>query len=571
MEPPSPLARIQSLLAELRVALAEAPAALEAEAMAAFRAGDQTRLFELMEQRARYAELAARLGERLAPATVPTLAPASMASAVPVRSAPPAPAPQAVETAPVIPVAIKPVAKPVSLPPLPRIAASRAPVGKSAVVKAPAAKAAPARVKAEKPKPEGPLEGKSLAATRARFFADSRTLLAQPGNGPLRTARLKALICLGRALEGTLEGDEKRIAQEEVTSLRAAWNESGDQKFFALNPGRYASAEEWYRLSRAYAVAAEAEGARAALRENREVAGEAIAVFAAIVGFAAATLGLVAPGIPDAELASLRETVKELGADLRAIDVQEGLKRRPEEWARYEGLASGLPALLAKVRNDAAKRQRTEDALEAFARLFREGEANEEFVDRLVAHARDALSAGVRPNNPRLRDPMMPFREAMQELEDPALKPLIEEIKKQERAILTKQKAEIQVDTHKDDPEHEERLAAVRAYLRDKSLGFAGSRKGNDRRMEEFRRTLGAKDLVWPDVEKHHAVGRLVDAVKRCDVVCLLVRFCRHSYKDALDEAKELGGRMVFLPRGLGLHTVVFELYTQLRLGEPSS
>ena len=598
------LARIESLLAELRLALAEAPEALEAEALAAFRSGDKARLDSLMERRARYADLAGRLESApaaSAPAAPPAATPSSVTSSAPavtVSVVPPAPAsmrgapesgPSApdrpetpvvpsnpevffpgalVQDAPEAPVASPspssapgPTGRPLGKP-LPELL--KGPPIRKAVVRTTAV-----RARAEKPKPEGPLEGRSLLATRARFFTEARALLAQPGNGAVKTARLKTLLCLGRALDGVTEDNERRLVNEELASLREAWREKGDSPFFALNPGRYAPSEDWYRLAQAYALVAEAEEARPTIVESPEVATDAVAVLAAIVGFAHATLALVAPGVPDPEIASLRETLTGLGGGLRAIEVQEAIKRRPEEWARYQGLAIGLPALVTKLRADAAKRQRTEDALSTFERLFRDGEADEEFVDRLIAHARDALGAGVRANNPRLRDPMTAYREAMGEMGDPALRPLIDEIRKQERAVLTKQRAEVQIDAHQDDPEHEERLAAVRAYLADRSIGFAGSRKGNDRRVEEFRRALGARELVWPDVEKHHAVGRLVEAVGRCDVVCLLVRFCRHSYKDALDEAKGLGGRMVFLPRGIGLHTVVFELYTQLRLGEP--
>lgn len=582
-----PVSRLDALAAEIAREAETASMQLEAEALAAFRAGDGARILALVDERTRLGDLAASLarwsgGIKAAPTSSVALV------------APPTPAPPSAPALPIAPApatsrfAARESGSPPTEIPAPREEPKVAPVVLSEPVAIAAPKPAlkaepepkPERVRAPrppKPIPEGPLEGRALTATRARFFDDSRVLLAHPGAGggpvALRAARLKSAICLGRALEGAVgDPDHKRLVGDELRSLRDAWNAAVPHDFFGLNPGRYVEAEGWYRLSRAFALTAEAEEAlptvadEGAAGSNRDVAADAIA---AAVGLAQGTMNHYAEGAGDAEMNDLRAAVEALGRLPRLKEIQIAIRRKPADWSRYEEMASGLPAMTKRLKTEGERRARQEDALADFERELKEGAADEGFVDRLVATAKSALAAGVRPNAPRLRDPMMAYGEILREPDaasDPALKPLFVEMAKQANLLAARKAVVEETDLHADDPEHETRLAAVRAYLAGKSLGFAGSRRGIDRKVQEFGRALGAREVVWPDVEKQHAVGPLVEAVKDCDVVCLIVRFCRHSYKDALDKAKKGGARLVFLPRGLGLNTVVYELYTQLQL-----
>ncbi len=581
--------RLDALAAELRTEVEAALARLETDALAAFRAGDRDRILALVDERARFGDLAATLARwrGAAPAQVPVsrlvAAPSAAGEPTPpserIVAPPPAPAPEerfAAREAPTAPE--ETVFTPsVSAPTPPAIIAQEA-IRTQSQPNGSAARPTP-RPKAARPErpappvPEGPLEGRSLVATRTRFFEEARALLARPGSGPIRAARLKSAICLGRALAGTLpDADALRLVNEEVRALRERWNAEISHDFFGLNPGRHIEPEGWHRLARAFALTAEAEEAlpaildEAATGPNRDAAADAAA---AAVGLAFGTMGYYAEGVGDAEATRLRSALEGIGRLPRVREIVEAIKRKPAEWPRYEAMATGLPAQAKRLRTEGEKRAKGEAALAAFEALLKDGEADESFVDRLVNAARDALAAGVRPNAPRLRDPMMPYLEVLKEPDyagDPALKGLTLEIAKYAAALLARRAVPAEPDLHANDPEHEVRLAAVREYLKGKVLGFAGSRRGVDRKVEEFKRTLGAREILWPDIEKHQAVGSLVEALKSADVVCLLVRFCRHSYKDALDEAKKGGGRMVFLPRGLGLNTVVYELYTQLRL-----
>ena len=581
--------RIAILAEELKVEADAALARLEGAALAAFRIGDRERILALVDERAHLDDLAASLARwsdtssnapeppretTVAPIVAPEPAPAPPPSRerFAAREEGAAPAPPSV-TGPKEPVAValKPLSDPRPAPqPTPSV-----PQTPPAVQSSPNGK--PVRVKPErpaKPVPEGPLEGRTLTATRTRFFEESRNLLARPGSGAIRAARFKSAISMGRALAETLPDPELvRLVNEENRALREAWNAEIAHDFFGLNPGRHIEAEGWYRLSRAFALTAEAEEALSAVTDEtaigptREAAADAIA---AAVGLAQGTMAYYAEGTTDAEVNALRKALEGFGRLPRAQEIREAIRRKPLEWPRYEEMAAGLPALAKRLRTEGERRSKGEAALAAFEHEMKDGAADEEFVDRLVGTAKSALTAGVRPNAPRLRDPMMAYAEVLKEPDtasDPALKPLIAEIAKQATLLAARKTAVIESDLHAEDPEHEARLAAVRSFLAGKSLGFAGSRRGIDRKVQEFGRTLGAKDVVWPDVEKHQAVGSLVEALKDCDVVCLIVRFCRHSYKDALDRAKKGGARLVFLPRGLGLNTVVYELFTQLQLG----
>ena len=115
-----------------------------------------------------------------------------------------------------------------------------------------------------------------------------------------------------------------------------------------------------------------------------------------------------------------------------------------------------------------------------------------------------------------------------------------------------------------DSPELAQKKADLRALLQGKTMLFLGGNKGQGRKREDLIELLGLQDLDWPDTDNSTNPGKLTPRVPHADLVCYLIRWSRHSYKQVLDDAKRQGKMIAVLRRGLGLNTVVVDLHAQL-------
>ena len=173
--------------------------------------------------------------------------------------------------------------------------------------------------------------------------------------------------------------------------------------------------------------------------------------------------------------------------------------------------------------------------------------------------ARRILAAGVRPSDPRLREPFLDWAE---DFDDPALEPLVRELRLEHLRHL-EQDAEAEPATP--DADYLAMRDRVREITRGKRLLMVG---GLNR--EETRRLIEAElelaTLSWPDSDEHKTKPAAFDThVEHADIV-VKNRFCRRGYQRALERAKLQGKPAVALLGGYNARQVVRGIAEALRL-----
>lgn len=173
--------------------------------------------------------------------------------------------------------------------------------------------------------------------------------------------------------------------------------------------------------------------------------------------------------------------------------------------------------------------------------------------------AETILASGVRPSDPRLRDPFLDWAD---DLDAPTLEPFVRElVLERERRLQQEEEAEPATP----DPVYLALRDKVREITRGKRLLMVG---GLNR--EETRRAieteLGLAELFWPDSDEHKTKPAAFDAhVDRADVV-VKNRFCRRGFQRALERAKAEGKPAVALLSGYSPRQVVRGIAEALRL-----
>jgi hypothetical protein len=85
-------------------------------------------------------------------------------------------------------------------------------------------------------------------------------------------------------------------------------------------------------------------------------------------------------------------------------------------------------------------------------------------------------------------------------------------------------------------------------------------REANRRSLEE---ALRLQELRWPSTAPSDPFERSIREIARAEVV-FLTRFNRKSSREAISVCREQGKTLVRLPKGYGLHEVIYRAHQQM-------
>lgn len=461
-----------------------------------------------------------------------------------------APQPPKVEPSPAPKPVEKPRPAPVAEPTLPA-----APLPKLESKPDPDVKLEP---KAPPPKPKPvPKSGREIGRRRDEFLAAVRAMEANPGN--FREALGKALICAGRGCAQEADERDHQTVKAEVQRAIAMWNDqTREREFFGCNPVRRHSPEIWFELAEDYRKLDVVQETRDFL-ESGPLIGDT-------------ERGTLIDRAAAAETLFFRvNQEKGLGvADSQQRDLHNWLSDQhvTVPWWREESnggpstrevreAANELPELLKRERSRSAQ-----SAAKARLLAFAGVEPGPDYVRDLADLLEACLAAGTRPSDKSLTTFAMPFVHLLDELNRKSLDTLLRHTEKQLNAVGTR--VDLELFDQDDGAEPTEEEIALRKIVEGKTIAFIGGNKGQEKRRQELIDRLGLKDLIWPDSEDHTKPRALRNAAEKADIVALLIRFSRHSYKSVIDHAKASGKHTAVITSGLGINRIVHDLLRQL-------
>lgn len=388
-------------------------------------------------------------------------------------------------------------------------------------------------------------------------------------------AELKALVCLARSLDvqAKASGVEFDLDQA-LEGLSELLDRAQPEGFFAFNRARSYPHALWQELHDAFAalaVAEEALGWLAGAQVPRPDEGKLL------LGCAAAE-------------AWIRRLAME--NDLRFTDEQQiRMHRRIEEridaiqgetseriyvpwWKNAENggptigeiraAAAGLDHVLQEYHSRAEKqvvRRAREEAMARLHNAFSSGLVDESISTEELRQAVEAcLEAGIAPSDKQLRALLEPYRGYLEAIAHPQGDKLLKYLDKDALSHIAKNERLLEIE---EEPDDDTQLEELRSFLKGKTMLFVGGRCEGERKAM-LTRQLGLKELIWPGSERTDDPSRFEPYLAKADVVCLLIRFSRHSYKAVLDRAKAEGKQTCVFKAGLGLRRVVSDLHAQL-------
>lgn len=385
---------------------------------------------------------------------------------------------------------------------------------------------------------------------RETFFEQARDLVDAD---QVDVSRLKQTVCIGRAsIEASKNDQDAEVIEDEIEVLRKRWN----QEFFGYG-SRKLSASTWWKAAQAYEMLALAESCLRLVEPAIEAKNEELvqAIGAAIVCPHALFIDSI-HGVIDVQQKDTYERFRNLVGDALYVRALDGV--HPFEDLLAE--ASTLDEQVARFR----KSKDGQAALETLKALLTDSAAHENFEELLEAALERALDAGIAPSNKVLRDVACNYISIVVRLKDKsklgrklceyAQEKLAKDLAKHEEYVGNLEEIE------EDDPE----VVELRRLLKGKTMLFVGGNKGQHERKKAITDLFRLKELIWPDAEEATHIDRLKSKVAKADVVVQLIRFSRHSYKEALDEGKRQGKAVARLTHGLGLKTMTHQLHQQL-------
>ena len=541
-----------ALTARLRAEIALACEAAASRVEAAMRAGEFARARVALDD----AEALAGVRRRFDAAFVSGAVLSSPATPAPEPGpvpSPPPPEPTPDFTPP--PVAEPPApgtAEPAPVTEPPPVALAQ-PVAEPVKAKVPKEKPAPRRREIVSPPPP---PGPDLVGARDRLLMAVRSGIRTPTTDVERL-EFNSLALLTRALIARKD-DGSAHAQDDLREFIAA----AEGPFYGFATHRYWPFETWFDLSEAYralAVATRLTGGPTKLTgvEESELAGSAAAAIALIQ----ATLRAAVPDAGDRTVALLGERLADAGKSI----VLKNARAAAEDPARRDDVARSAARAFdieREVLRNADRAKRKERAESDLATLLREG--HDDFEGELVRRVQDLLDSGVPTSDKGLRALLAGYGTW---LEGAGANKKMDELRRYLAAPVpgpARAAVEAEPSTPEEPSEVDAKMAEVRELLSGKTLALVGGSKGQHSRRGEIVAALGLADLLWPDVEDDTKVATIYPKVKGADVVCLLVRWCRHAYKDVIDEAKGDGKRTAMITAGLNPRTIAMNLHAQL-------
>jgi hypothetical protein len=382
--------------------------------------------------------------------------------------------------------------------------------------------------------------------------------------GKSKSLIARSLICMVRALR-----EDAPFLGQDVTALDHTFEEAkkeiGDRPFFGLNQKRNHSAATWLNLAKGYRYLTQVEEVLAsdwfkglAEPERGELI-DRLAAANAYLARCAVDLGL---DFTDEDQNRQKKVLEKLNGKSRFIPWFKFLEDAPPmaDLVRAAEELGPMAANLAKKQESQAERVNAQAQLDALVERISSAETPEDWVEQFREQVAKCLEAGIRPTNPKLRELLLPYRAYLDDLPVAQGKALVKALKQYELKLL----AEKQVVSDVEDPADPDpaELKAVKEYLAGKKLLLVGG-QSQPARIRKLKEVLGV-DAVWPGSDKDDRAEMFRKYVDDADVVCLLIRWSRHSYAEVRKWAREQGKVTVTLKAGIGANRLVNDIYTQV-------
>jgi hypothetical protein len=473
------------------------------------------------------------------------------------------------------PEAPKPIAPKIAAPITPPVAVARRQrdlidqpiaVSKEVKVEEPVAPAVP-KPRPAPPKP--PLTRPQTIKAIQAFHAHEREFLAQSSWSVIREAELKSLVCETRALIelcAAHQFDDSNLWESFAILMNEFNYRTPEGSFFGFRRDRSHRYEIWHTLSEAYALIGTANETLDWLEENPQTGPDLEEL---ILGCAAseAWIHRIADEFGLGFVDDLQRQLHRRVEDFSEAIYVPWWKSGGEHYVRTEDVAKAaraLPERISSLKKRVESFQKKESAMGALEELTRSIDEDGVLEHTLFPAIRRCLDAKIAPSDKRLVRAVLPYRAAIKEADDPAFARLLDYLNR-ETALMLKQGEITEVEpSEPQDPDHELRLAAVKEYLAGKTMMFVGGRRIPEKQ-REVETVLGCK-LIWPDAEPDTLMHDFAIPAMKSDIVCYLIRWSRHGYKNVIDYARANGKETVTLKAGIGLTRLVHDIYEQVIL-----
>ena len=415
---------------------------------------------------------------------------------------------------------------------------------------------------APKPLPKDAIRRNQAFAKKERDFFKS------VGPARERLAELKGLACEARAL---IEG-----ANEVELDASSLWQSLGmlQEEFDRLNPGgsffafrqsRHHRPEIWAELSEAFGLLGPSVRALDWVEAHPEAPerGELVKLAGAAEAWIHRLNDGHGLGFTDEQQRDVHHQVENAAGNSVFVPWWgAGDGRRPTE--EVADAARSLPNRFAEVAKRVETSAKKDDAMGALEGLIESLDADGPVEETLVPAVLRCMDAGIPPSNKKLVGACLPYRSALKEVDDRRVAKLVEYLSKEEALVARKYGPPADRDTE-EEPE-DAVFTAVKAHLAGKTVLFVGGRRIPEKK-REVEAALGLKELLWPDADPDTLLHDFTASALKADVVCYLIRWSRHSYKQVIDFAKAQGKETVVLKAGLGVNRLVHDFNEQLIRG----
>ena len=404
------------------------------------------------------------------------------------------------------------------------------------------------------------------------FARKEREFFRSPGSGRERLAELKGLACEARALiEGANEAEldasslwqSLGMLQEEFERLHPGG------AFFAFRQSRHHRPEIWAELGEAFGLLGFSVRALDWTEAHPEAPerGELVKLAAAAEAWIHRLNDDQGLGFTDEQQRDVHHRVESLaGSEVYVPWWNLGESRRSTE--EVAEAARSLPGRLAEVARRTETVAKKDDAMGALEDLVESLDADGPVEETLVPAVLRCMDAGIPPSNKKLVGVCLPYRSALKDVDDRRVAKLVEYLSKEEALMARKYGPPADRDAE-EEPE-DAVFTAVKAHLAGKIVLFVGGRRIPEKK-REVESALGLKELLWPDADPDTLLHDFTASALKADVVCYLIRWSRHSYKQVIDFAKAQGKETVVLKAGLGVNRLVHDFNEQLVSKEPAA
>lgn len=448
-------------------------------------------------------------------------------------------------------------------PPVARAVRARNLVPPTDTLIAPDPEPEPEPVVAAEPTPK-PLPRDAIRRNQT-FAKKEREFFRLGGTGRERLAELKGLACEARGLiEASNEADlDASSLWQSLGMLQEEFDrQNPGGSFFAFRQSRHHRADLWAELGEAFTLLGPAERALDWVEAHPDAAERAELVKLA--------------GAPEAWIHRLNDGHGLGFTDEQQRDVHHRVERAAggEVYVPWWNLGDGrrtdgevaeaarsLPLRLADVARRVESSAKKDDAMGALEGLAESLDADGPVEETLVPAVLRCLDAGIPPSNKKLVAVCLPYRSALKDVDDRRVAKLVEYLSKEEALLARKLGPPVDADTE-EEPE-DAVFSAVKAHLAGKTVLFVGGRRIPEKK-REVEAALGLKELLWPDADPDTLLHDFTASALKADIVCYLIRWSRHSYKQVIDFAKNQGKETVVLKAGLGVNRLVHDFNEQL-------